>query len=146
MEILKFSRKHPNKAINKCNEIYGACRHKPRFHRFDRTQTVSANASTVESEKDERVQRPSSTTSQGSSSSSLLATTGSFSDQRENELLFDVDPDVGCGFITNRREGVKARYHLGLERESLHEDDIESNLDQQTPDGDLPLRVDLEEV
>ena len=50
IEILKHSKKDPNSLINSCNEIYGACRHKPKFHRY-----VSRNPSTDESKKDERV-------------------------------------------------------------------------------------------
>ena len=34
MEIVKLSRKTPDMIINSCSEIHGACRHKPRFHRF----------------------------------------------------------------------------------------------------------------
>ncbi|CAB9514199.1 expressed unknown protein [Seminavis robusta] len=34
LEILKRSRESPEKLINSCNEIYGACRHKPRFHKY----------------------------------------------------------------------------------------------------------------
>jgi len=34
MEIVKASRKHPEKLINSCSEIYGGCRHKPKFHRY----------------------------------------------------------------------------------------------------------------
>ena len=34
LEILKLSRYKPHLLINSCNEIYGACRHKPRFHRY----------------------------------------------------------------------------------------------------------------
>ena len=34
LEILRASRADPNKLINSCNEIYGACRHKARFHRY----------------------------------------------------------------------------------------------------------------
>ena len=77
-EILKLTRNTPKMAINKCNEVHGACRHKPRFHRFDQSQI--ANTSTDESMKDERVFRPSSTTSVESSSS--LNSVGSFSDRR----------------------------------------------------------------
>jgi hypothetical protein len=65
--ILNLTRKYPNLAINKSNEIYGACRHKPKFHRFTRRQN---DASTDETEKVERVTgRPNSTTSQASTSS-----------------------------------------------------------------------------
>ena len=58
--ILKLTRKTPHLAINKCNEVYGACRHKPRFHRFNQSQSSDANTSTDESIKDERVTKPSS--------------------------------------------------------------------------------------
>ena len=34
LEILKMSRYKPNLLINSCNEIYGACRHKAKFHRY----------------------------------------------------------------------------------------------------------------
>ncbi len=34
LEILKLSRYKPHLLINSCNEIYGACRHKPKFHRY----------------------------------------------------------------------------------------------------------------
>ena len=34
LHIFKWSRTHPDKLINNCSEIYGACRHKPKFHRF----------------------------------------------------------------------------------------------------------------
>ena len=29
MAILNLTRKHPEMAINKCNEVYGACHHRP---------------------------------------------------------------------------------------------------------------------
>ena len=50
LAILKQSRKNPNSLINSCNEIDGACRHKPKFHRYK-----SRTPSTDESIKDERV-------------------------------------------------------------------------------------------
>jgi GIY-YIG catalytic domain len=34
LEILKMSRYKPHLLINSCNEVYGACRHKPKFHRY----------------------------------------------------------------------------------------------------------------
>ena len=48
LEILKISRFKPHLLINSCNEIYGACRHKPRFHRYITAQ------STDDSKKDEK--------------------------------------------------------------------------------------------
>ena len=50
IEILKQSRKNPDILINSYNEIYGACRHNPKFHRFEEHPT-----STDESPEDERV-------------------------------------------------------------------------------------------
>jgi predicted GIY-YIG superfamily endonuclease len=35
LAILKLTRSTPHLAINRCNEIYGVCRHNPGFHRFD---------------------------------------------------------------------------------------------------------------
>lgn len=67
LEILKLTRRYPDLAINKCSEIYGSCRHKPKFHRFNQEQ----NASTDESGKDERVGRPLSTTSTNSQMSAF---------------------------------------------------------------------------
>jgi hypothetical protein len=34
MEIIKISKATPDILINSCSEIHGACRHKPRFHRY----------------------------------------------------------------------------------------------------------------
>ena len=34
LAILNSFKHSPDKLINSCNEFYGACRHKPRFHRF----------------------------------------------------------------------------------------------------------------
>ena len=36
LNILKFVRKRSSSVMNACSEIYGACRHKMRFHRFAR--------------------------------------------------------------------------------------------------------------
>ena len=54
LEIVKTCKYYPNKIINKCNEVYGACRHKPRFHRFEQHPL----ASTDESGKDEKSKKP----------------------------------------------------------------------------------------
>ena len=35
--ILKYSRENPNLIINSNSEFYGACRHKPKFHRYAQT-------------------------------------------------------------------------------------------------------------
>ena len=49
LEIFQRSRKKPNLLINSCSEIFGGCRHNPKFHRY--SKTISAD----DSEKDERV-------------------------------------------------------------------------------------------
>ena len=67
--------------IDKCNEVHGTCHHKRRLHRFDQSQ--NANTSTDESDKDERVTRPSSATLSGSSSCCV----GLPSNRRESNLL-----------------------------------------------------------
>jgi hypothetical protein len=43
------------KIINHCNEIYGACRHKTRFHRFLKEHTNVKNTSTDDGVKPEKV-------------------------------------------------------------------------------------------
>jgi GIY-YIG catalytic domain len=50
IEILKQSKRDPTSLINSCNEIYGACRHHPKFHRY-----THKSPSTDESIIDERV-------------------------------------------------------------------------------------------
>jgi len=50
LEILKQSRSNPQLLINSNNEIYGTCRHRPRFHRCAKQATPSAD----ESVSDER--------------------------------------------------------------------------------------------
>ena len=89
MAILNLTRKHPEMAINKCNEVYGACYHRPRFHRF---KTIQNNASTDESRQDERVNRPSSTTSVGSASS--FDSTNSFTNKRERVMCSPYQSEI----------------------------------------------------
>jgi hypothetical protein len=43
------------KIINHCHEIYGACRHKTRFHRFLKEHTNVKNTSTDDGDKPEKV-------------------------------------------------------------------------------------------
>jgi hypothetical protein len=139
--ILNLTRKQPQMAINKCTEVYGACRHRPRFHRFDQSQTNAT--STDESDKDERVTRPSSTTSMESNSSTI--SNESFFERRESTLL---QPDHNCGFDVNRKNGLKARFLIGLDRGNINPDSVVSNLDEfPTGEGqDLPLAEELPET
>ena len=34
IEIYKAKKRQPQRLINSCNELYGACRHRPVFHRY----------------------------------------------------------------------------------------------------------------
>ena len=54
--IMEHFKRNPNKLINSCSEIYGACRHKPRFHRFKEETTTDVD-STDERRKREKVKR-----------------------------------------------------------------------------------------
>jgi hypothetical protein len=56
--IIKLTRMTPHLAINKCNEVHGACRHRPRFHRFNHSENT--NSSTDESVRTKESQRLSS--------------------------------------------------------------------------------------
>ncbi len=51
LHIFKWNKLHPDKLINNHDEIYGACKHKPKFHRFP----PPALSSTDESSIDEKV-------------------------------------------------------------------------------------------
>ncbi len=55
IEILRTIRQEEWKIINHCNEIYGACRHKTRFHRFLKEHTNMKNTSTDDGDKPEKV-------------------------------------------------------------------------------------------
>ena len=75
LAIIKLFREDRNKkpeevkGINLCSEIYGACRHKPRFHRF---KTDLPNTNTDETlELGERVSGLDTTTSQSSATSAF---------------------------------------------------------------------------
>ena len=57
LAILKLTRSTPHLAINRCNEIYGACRHNPGFHRFD-IKEENNMVSTDEATNAERVTHP----------------------------------------------------------------------------------------
>ena len=100
-------------AINKCNEVYGACRHRPRFHRFDQSPSkCDANTGTDESNKGERVTRPSSTTSTISSNSANSLE--SFDERRESELIYTrpKDDSITFGFPNLGTRGLLARHNM----------------------------------
>jgi hypothetical protein len=138
--IIKLTRETPQLAINKCNEVYGACRHKPRFHRFDHTE--HANTSTDESRRMKGSHRPSSTTSMGSTGSTNSL--GSINDCREEPLLGSNDP--APSIWENYSNGLQARSLL-INEESSDLPQVESNLNKSPQEEDLPVAdVDYVEV
>jgi hypothetical protein len=120
--IIKLTRETPNLAINKCNEVHGACHHKPRFHRFDHSENT--NSSTDESRRTKGSQRPSSTTSMGSSSSNH--TLHSLNDHREEPMLGPSDPVPT--YWENRFHGLRACSLLTLKEPDLPQ--VKSNLNE----------------
>ena len=50
LAILQRLKENPNKLINSCDEIFGSCRHKTKFHRY-----VSTDSSTDDSTEEEKV-------------------------------------------------------------------------------------------
>jgi hypothetical protein len=57
IEILCMIHQEEWKIINNCNEIYGACQHKTRFHRFLKEHTNVKHTSTDEGNKPEKVDK-----------------------------------------------------------------------------------------
>jgi hypothetical protein len=108
LAILKLCRK-TKRAINVCNEIYGACRHKPRFHRFD--NQLTSPVSTDESAKDERVGLDSAT-----SASTCLPRKFKFSPESQAILhLSSMTEEQVKERIT---EGLRARFRNSTPRDS----------------------------
>jgi hypothetical protein len=124
-------------AINKCNEVHGACRHRPRFHRFDHSE--NSNSSTDESVRTKESQQLSSTTSMGSTSSTI--TLSSFDDRRREPVLGPTDP--APKFWENRSNGLRARSLLTTKEPDLPQ--VESNLNK-SPQEDLAVTVECIEV
>jgi hypothetical protein len=138
--IIKLTRETPQLAINKCNEVYGACRHKPRFHRFDHTE--HANTSTDESRRMKGSHQPSSTMSTGSTGSTNSL--GSINDCREEPLLGSNDP--APSIWENYSNRLQARSLL-INEESSDLPQVESNLNKSPQEEDLPVAdVDYVEV
>jgi hypothetical protein len=154
-EILKLTRLHPGKAINTCSEIHGACRHKPRFHRFNQLLQIKTtpleSPSADESVKDERVPTPNSTTSVGTANSTTSS--GSFFDKRQSELLpqptrrqqvvadqynfFGNNMVSYYGPQVNVPEGLLARHLLGFSRRTDPIEDVLDNLQESPQEYDL---------
>ena len=51
IKILSFQKEYPNLIINSNSEFYGACRHKPRFHRYAKTTPLSVLMTNNSSER-----------------------------------------------------------------------------------------------
>jgi hypothetical protein len=127
----------PNLAINKCNKVHGACRHRPRFHRFDHSENT--NSSTDESVRMNESQRLSSTTSLGSTSSTN--TLGSFDNRRGEPVLGPTDP--APMFWESRSNRLHACSLLTTKELDLPQ--VESNLNK-LPQEDLAVSVECIEV
>ena len=134
MEILKLVRKHPEKAINRCNEICGACRHKPRFHRFATSQI----ASTDEPEEGERVLQDDP--DQNTAPPFLFSPSDrdTFSDSRERTLLPET---FGITRHEMIRECARAQDEIAP-ADSVEFEEDELNL-PPPQDADLPLEEGL---
>jgi hypothetical protein len=126
--IIKLTQVTPNLGINKCNKVHGACRHKPRFHRFDHPGNV--NSSTDDSKRMKGSQRPSSTTSIGSTGSN--ETLGSSNNHRGEPLLGPGDP--APTYWDNLSNGPRA--HSLLTTKELDLPQVESNLNE-SPQEDI---------
>jgi len=136
--IIKLTCETPRLAINKCNEVHGACHHHPRFHRFDHSENV--NSSTDESVRAKESQQLSSTTSLGSTSSTN--TFGSFDDRREEPTLETTDPPPT--FWENCSNGLRAYSHLRTNVWDLPQ--VESNLDASSQEDLAVLEIEYMEV
>jgi hypothetical protein len=90
IEILRTICQEEWKIINHCNEIYGACQHKTRFHRFLKEHTNVKTTSTDDGVKPEKVykydDRDGLSVSDGSQESS----------PRLARVLYDVTPPPGA--------------------------------------------------
>ncbi len=127
----------PNLAINKCNEVRGACCHRPRFHRFDHSEHT--NSSTDESVRMKELQQLSSTTSLGSTGSTN--TLDSFDDRRGEPGLGPTNP--APTFWENCSNGLRARSLLTTKEPDLPQ--VESNLNK-SPQEDLAVTVECIKV
>ena len=101
LAILKLCRK-TKKAINVCNEIYGACRHKPRFHRFD--NQLTSPVSTDESVKDERVGLDSAT-------SASTCSSRKFKFSPESQAILQLSSMTEEQVKERITEGLRARFN-----------------------------------
>ena len=116
----------PEKIINKCNEVYGACRHKPRFHRFPKQKLP---ASTDESEMDEKGKRPSSKKSTKS--------TSSYNYEDSDTLMCS---EVGKLFLIQEPKKKKENKNKNLKQPTRYSEKIASRLGKtriksSTPDS-----------
>ena len=95
LEIIKMCKFKPNEIINKCNEVYGACRHKPKFHRFDQHPTAGTDESKKgrKGHKAKKPKKPTSTKSTKSESPRY-----SYSSDDTNS----VSSEIGIYFLTGK--------------------------------------------
>ena len=82
LEILKFSKNTPHLLINSSTEFYGACRHKPRFHRY-----LTTNCTKIHSTDDKETGSERVNTSDPENPQNSLGTIGTTVSHENNQLL-----------------------------------------------------------
>jgi hypothetical protein len=103
--LLKHRFESPKLSINKCHEIYGACRHKSAFHRFEPSRTPDANIRTDESDEDERINHQASSTK----STDTHLTTRSNESRRSTQFVFGTEETFVFGAEENLDEDNDTR-------------------------------------
>jgi hypothetical protein len=120
LEILRLVKQQPTKAINKNSEIYGACRHKPKFHKFCRL-TSQPPASTDESDRDERVARPDSTTSATSATTTSSFESTIFRRERVRDKVKKIESEYTTYHSTKTCLAL-ARFRISANRDDPTQD------------------------
>ena len=127
LNILKASLKEPTNCINCCNEIYGACHHKPKFHGFEAKQIASAD----ESGMDKRVV---SQNTNGNDNAVLPSDNSEDNDRREAHTLPN---EFHIHKVTQERENALASFRTRLNQLALptHGTDSANEVPQECKDN-----------
>ena len=129
LAILKLTRSTPHLAINRCTEIYGACRHQTKFHRFDIKKEENNMVSTDEAKNAERVPGPRSTTPSPASSQSSTnnnpttlslteATWRSLNPNSDEPPIVDFS-DIRISPLEHHEQGLLARSRITRSMKSI---------------------------
>ena len=96
LQILTHLRKYPKLTINSNHELYGACRHKTKFHRYENSIFISADESHQGSKRIDE-------TSNGNLTSQCIKCTSSISTYSESENSgreSELSPSTGSSLDT----------------------------------------------